>query len=108
MTTNIHFYCILFCNNCQYTTAAFCEICETLLPSRQPWYNKSSIRVPDGTQAERNGIDYEQITSLLVAGWQEHEKTITELKTEISDLKEEINDLKNIIDELKTMVRGDE
>lgn len=53
------------------------------------------------------GIDYGQITSLLVAGWQEHEKTITELKTEISNLKEEINDLKNIIGELKTMVKGD-
>ena len=53
------------------------------------------------------GIDYGQITSLLVAGWQEHEKTITELKTEISNLREEINDLKDIIEELKTMVKGD-
>lgn len=54
------------------------------------------------------GIDYGQITSLLVAGWQEHEKTITELNTEISILKEEINDLKDIIGELKSMVKGDE
>ena len=76
MTTNIHFYCILFCNNCQYTTAAFCEICETLVPSRQPWYNKSSIRVPDGTQAERNGIDYEQSSRISGDGHEECEALI--------------------------------
>ena len=73
--------------------------------------NEEIVDQPIVQQNEEDGfygIDYGQITSLLVAGWQEHEKTITELKTEISDLKEEINDLKNIIGELKTMVKGDE
>lgn len=73
--------------------------------------NEEIVDQPIVQQNEEDGfygIDYGQITSLLVAGWQEHEKTITELNTEISILKEEINDLKDIIGELKSMVKGDE
>lgn len=73
--------------------------------------NEEIVDQPIVQQNEEDGfygVDYGQITSLLVAGWQEHEKTITELNTEISILKEEINDLKDIIGELKSMVKGDE
>ena len=73
--------------------------------------NEEIVDQPIVQQNEEDGfygIDYGQITSLLVAGWQEHEKTIAELNTEISILKEEINDLKDIIGELKSMVKGDE
>ena len=40
------------------------------------------------------GIDYGQITSLLVAGWQEQQKTIEKMSKEIEDLKTEIQKLK--------------
>lgn len=63
--------------------------------------------IPIVQQNEEDGmysVDYSQISSLLVAGWQEHDQTIEDLKTEVTNLKEEVASLKDEIDDLKKLV----
>lgn len=59
--------------------------------------NEEIVDQPIVQQNEEDGfygIDYGQITSLLVAGWQEQQKTIEKMSKEIEELKDEVQKLK--------------